>query len=237
MEGALAPIRRLRAAVLGDFCLDSYWQLDMGETEYSVETGLPVRRVRSQRYSLGGAGNVVANLIDLGVGRVQAIGVVGTDLFGVELLRILAERGAEVRDKMVIAEDWQTMVYAKPCREDEEESRIDFGAFNVLTEKITDTLIAALNEAAADNDVVVLNQQIPRGVSNLTVIERINHVIAKYPRTHFVVDARHRPDLYRGAVLKLNRQEAARFLSEPIEESISTESGEGFCAADCPEDW
>ena len=33
MEGALAPIRRLRAAVLGDFCLDSYWQLDMGETE------------------------------------------------------------------------------------------------------------------------------------------------------------------------------------------------------------
>ncbi len=228
MEGALAPIRRLRAAVLGDFCLDSYWQLDMGETEYSVETGLPVRRVRSQRYSLGGAGNVVANLIDLGVGRVQAIGVVGTDLFGVELLRILAERGAEVRDKMVIAEDWQTMVYAKPCREDEEESRIDFGAFNVLTEKITDALIAALNEAAADNDVVVLNQQIPRGVSNLTVIERINHVIAKYPRTHFVVDARHRPDLYRGAVLKLNSQEAARFLSEPIEESISTEAAKDF---------
>ncbi len=94
LEGALAPLRSLRAAVLGDFCLDSYWQLDTGEAEYSVETGLPVRRVRSQRYSLGGAGNVVANLIDLGVGRVQAIGVVGRDLFGLEMLRLLEERGA-----------------------------------------------------------------------------------------------------------------------------------------------
>ncbi len=228
LEGALAPLRSLRAAVLGDFCLDSYWQLDTGEAEYSVETGLPVRRVRSQRYSLGGAGNVVANLIDLGVGRVQAIGVVGRDLFGLEMLRLLEERGAEIRGKMVIDEHWQTMVYAKPCREDEEESRIDFGAFNVLTEKTIDGLILALTQAAAENEVVVLNQQIPRGVSSLTVIERINQVIAKHSETHFVVDARHRPDLYRGAVLKLNSQEAARFLSEPIEDSVSTEKAKEF---------
>ena len=228
LEGALVPLRNLRAAVLGDFCLDSYWQLDTGEAEYSVETGLPVRRVRSQRYSLGGAGNVVANLIDLGVGRVQAIGVVGRDLFGLEMLRLLEERGAEIRGKMVIDEQWQTMVYAKPCREDEEESRIDFGAFNVLTEKTIDGLILALTQAAEENEVVVLNQQIPRGVSSLTVIERINQVIAKYSKTHFVVDARHRPDLYRGAVLKLNSQEAARFLSEPIEDYVSTEKAKEF---------
>ncbi len=228
LERALAPLSGLYVAVLGDFCLDAYWQLDTDETEFSIETRLPVRRVRSQRYSLGGAGNVVANLIDLGVGRVQAIGVVGKDIFGVELLRLLDERGAEIRDKMVIAEHWQTMVYAKPCRKDEEESRIDFGAFNVLTEKIIDALIAALTQAAAENDVVVLNQQIPRGVSNLAVIGRINQVIAKYPDTHFVVDARHRPDLYRGAVLKLNSQEAARFLSEPIEDFVPAEKAQDF---------
>src|SRR5665213_596704 len=99
LERALAPLSKLRVAVLGDFCLDGYWLLEVGHSEFSVETGLPIRRVRSQRYSLGGAGNVVANLIDLGVGQVQAIGVVGTDLFGVELLRILRERGAEIRDR------------------------------------------------------------------------------------------------------------------------------------------
>jgi len=219
LESSLAPLSQLRVAVLGDFCLDAYWQLDTGETEFSIETGSPVRRVRSQRYSLGGAGNVVANL---------AIGVVGTDLFGGELLHLLRERGVEVRNGMVIDEHWQTMVYAKPCCGDKEESRIDFGAFNVLTEEIIDALLAALERAASENDVVVLNQQIPRGVSSLTVIERINNVIEGSPDTHFVVDARHRPDLYRGAVLKLNVQEASLFLGGTEKDYVSVGKARDF---------
>ncbi len=228
LELALAPLSRLRAAVLGDFCLDAYWRLDTQETETSLETGLPVRRVRSQKYTLGGAGNVVANLIDLGVGQVQAIGVVGTDPFGVELVRLLRECGAGTCDKMVVDPGWQTMVYAKPWIGNQEESRIDFGAFNVLTERAIDALIAALDQAASENDVIVLNQQIPTGVSCLPVIERINAVIARYPKTRFVVDARHRADLYRGAALKLNVQEAARFLGDPVGNSVSTEKAKSF---------
>src|ERR1039458_2895153 len=89
LEDALASLKQVQVAVFGDFCLDAYWDLDTGESELSVETGLQVRRVRTQRYSLGGAGNVVANLADLGVRSIGAIGVVGTDLFGAETLRIL----------------------------------------------------------------------------------------------------------------------------------------------------
>jgi rfaE bifunctional protein kinase chain/domain len=225
---ALAPLSQLRVAVLGDFCLDGYWLLDEDNSELSLETGLSLRRVRSQRYSLGGAGNVVANLIDIGVGRVQTIGVVGTDVFGRELLRLLNERGADTRDRMIVDEHWQTMVYAKPCSGDKEENRIDFGAFNMLTEKTINALISALEKAASENHVVILNQQIPQGTSSLAVIERLNNAIAKYQNTHFVVDARHRPDLYRGAVLKLNVQEAARLLGEPMEDSVSTEKAENF---------
>src|SRR6185437_860783 len=228
LERAIAPLREVRVAVLGDFCLDAYWHLDTGEREFSVETGSPVQRVRNQRYSLGGAGNVVANLIGLGVGSVQAIGVVGTDFFGRELLRLLDDLGVETRNGMVLDEHWQTMVYAKPCYGEKEEARIDFGAFNVLTEEIVDSLIDALKKAAAENDVIVLNQQIPRGVSSLTVIERINNAIENHRDTHLVVDARHRPDLYRGAVLKLNTREAARFLGESVEDSISTERAKDF---------
>ena len=46
-----------------------------------------------------------------------------------------------------------------------EESRIDFGAFNALGRSDGDALIAELEEAAAASDVVILNQQIPAGVS------------------------------------------------------------------------
>ena len=228
LELSLAPLSSLRAAVLGDFCLDAYWELDPSDSEISLETGLPVQRVRHQSYSLGGAGNVVANLVALGVGQVRAIGVMGTDLFGAELLRLLRAYGPAVDDRLIDDPDWQTMVYAKPWSGDQERSRVDFGAFNVLSEQTIDCLITALDLAAGENDVVVLNQQISRGVSSLPVIERINQVIAKYPKTFFLVDARHRPDLYRGAVLKLNVAEAARFLQETIEGPITTEQAKRF---------
>lgn len=223
LERTIAPFSNLRIAVLGDFCLDVYWPLDTESTELSVETGLPVRRVKAQRHSLGGAGNVVANLLDLGVRQVQAIGIVGKDLFGGELLRLLRELGVATESGMVTDERWQTMVYVKPCNGEVEESRIDFGAFNTLTSEMVDALIAALEKAAATNDVVILNQQVPAGVSNQEVIERINAAIAKYPKVHFVVDARHRPDLYRGAILKLNTREAARLLDQKQADSLSTD--------------
>jgi rfaE bifunctional protein kinase chain/domain len=228
LELAFAPLPRLRAAVFGDFCLDAYWQLDSAEPEISLETGMPVRRVRCQNYSLGGAGNVVANLVALGVGQVQAIGVVGADLFGAELLRLLRACGPAVRNQMVEDTNWQTMVYAKPWNDDQEQNRVDFGAFNALSERTMDALITALDLAAGENDVVVLNQQISHGGSSLPVIERMNQVIARYPNTLFLVDARHRPDLYRGAVLKLNVAEAARFLRETTDGSVATEQAKSF---------
>ncbi len=219
LEAALAPLGKVNAAVLGDFCLDAYWLLDTESVELSVETGLPVRRVRAQRYSLGGAGNVVANLAALGVRNIRAIGVVGADLFGAEMLRLLAAHGVKTEEGMVVDPEWQTMVYAKPCAGAAEESRLDFGAFNELGAKTIHALITGLEAAAAVSDVVILNQQVPTGISPPRVIERINACIAKYPRTRFIVDARHRQSLYRGAILKLNAREAAECLGK---------AGDGF---------
>ena len=140
LEDALASLKQVQVAVFGDFCLDAYWDLDIEESELSVETGLPVRRVRTQRYSLGGAGNVVANLADLGVKKVHAIGVVGADVFGGELLRLLEARGVDTENGMIVDPAWQTMVYAKPYAGAQEENRIDFGAFNSLSDKTADSL-------------------------------------------------------------------------------------------------
>jgi len=65
--------------VIGDLCLDIYWFVDSSRSEASLETGLPTHPVREQRYSLGGAGNVVSNLAAAGCRSVRPIGVVGDD--------------------------------------------------------------------------------------------------------------------------------------------------------------
>jgi phosphoglycolate phosphatase-like HAD superfamily hydrolase len=46
------------------------------------------------------------------------------------------------------------------------------------------------------------------------VIGQVNKLIARYPERLFVVDARHRPEHFQGAVLKLNMVEAVRLLDE-----------------------
>jgi len=68
-------------AVIGDFCLDIYWAIDRSASELSVETGLKTEPVSKQRYSPGGAGNVVMNYYPLELSRSIPVGVLGKRSF------------------------------------------------------------------------------------------------------------------------------------------------------------
>jgi len=216
----LRQMRSRAVTVFGDFCIDAYWTLQAEAAELSLETGLEVRRVRSQRYSLGGAGSVLANLAALQVGTLRAIGMVGTDVFGEKLRSILEDCGVETAGLLADAA-WETMVYAKPYFGEREDNRIDFGAFNQLSPKFLNALLSELEKAAAKSDAVILNQQVPGGLSSPATIHRINEIVARYPRTTFLVDARHHPEEYTGAALKLNMREAAVLLHEDEERPAS----------------
>lgn len=211
LAAALARLPALAVAVIGDFCVDAYWTIDTGGDERSIETGLPVRRVRDQRYSPGGAANVVANLVDLGVGSVRAIGIVGTDPFGPVLRRLLDERGARTDGSLVSDPHWQTPVYAKRIVAGEERPRLDFGSCNELPGGAAGALLAAVEAATGDCRVIIVNQQLPRGVATPALIADLNHLISRHPDTLFLVDSRHRPDAFAGAALKLNYAEACRY--------------------------
>lgn len=91
LESLLQNLPKARIGVIGDFCIDAYWFIDEKASEVSVETGLRTRPVQRQRYTLGGAGNVVMNLLDLAVGKVAVYGVVGPDPFGYQMRQLLNE--------------------------------------------------------------------------------------------------------------------------------------------------
>jgi D-beta-D-heptose 7-phosphate kinase/D-beta-D-heptose 1-phosphate adenosyltransferase len=81
-----------RIAVLGDLMLDHYlW----GRVDrISPEAPVPVVEIERETHSLGGAGNVAANLSRLGA-RPVLFSVVGRDEDGERLVRTLAERGVD----------------------------------------------------------------------------------------------------------------------------------------------
>ena len=213
LSGLLDDIRRVRLGILGDFCLDAYWTMDPDQSERSVETGKPVQRVLSQRYGLGGAGNVAANAAAIGVHALQVFGVVGDDLFGREMMRRLGYLGAGC-DGMVVAPDWYTTVYAKPLDGVVERERFDFGTLNEISPATEAELLRRLEDALDALDALIVNQQIPRSYLSPNVIVALNAIAAKTKCT-IVVDSRNASGAFRNVVLKVNAAEAAALCGAP----------------------
>jgi D-beta-D-heptose 7-phosphate kinase/D-beta-D-heptose 1-phosphate adenosyltransferase len=94
LRARVARFAGRRVMVLGDLMLDRYlW----GRVDrISPEAPVPVVDVERETFSLGGAGNVAANLCALGAEALLA-GVVGDDSDGTALVRALEERGVDTR--------------------------------------------------------------------------------------------------------------------------------------------
>lgn len=206
----LDKARRVRVAVIGDFCLDVYWFIDDTASELSLETGLPTQPIREQRYSLGGAGNVVANIVALGACKVHCLGVLGADPWGRTIDGLLAAGSVDTGGMIVQAEGWATPAYTKPHVGKEERSRLDFGNFNRLSNATADRLLQNLEMLLPELDVVVVNQQLRNGIHTPAFRERLAGLIRRKPETIFIVDSRHYSEYFPGAWLKINDHEAAR---------------------------
>jgi D-beta-D-heptose 7-phosphate kinase/D-beta-D-heptose 1-phosphate adenosyltransferase len=87
----LEKFQRAHLLVVGDLMLDRFiW----GDVErISPEAPVPVLRVASESYRLGGAANVIHNIRSLG-GRVTACGIIGTDDAGKQVTAALRRVGA-----------------------------------------------------------------------------------------------------------------------------------------------
>ncbi len=214
VDDLLRAIRPLRVAVIGDFCLDVYLVLDPAAAEISVETGLPTRPVAEQRYSLGGAGNVAANLAALGCAEVRAFGVIGEDPFGAEMARILRRTGIDTGGLLTQGAEWDTCTYTKVLESGEaghrESNRIDYGTFNRLRPDTADRLAARLAGALAGGrvDAVIINQQVRHGVHTERLRCGLQNLIRRHPDTPWVTDSRDFAGDFAGTVLKLNEAEA-----------------------------
>src|SRR5271165_1550113 len=104
----------LRIAIVGDFCLDRYLEIDPRRTETSIETGLPVHNVVRVRAQPGGAGTILNNLVALGAGEIVAIGFCGDDGEGYELRRELGNKKGVRLDHFLVTPDRSTFTYGKP---------------------------------------------------------------------------------------------------------------------------
>lgn len=207
--------RKLRLAVVGDFSLDRYLEIDPARSERSIETGLEVHNVVNVRSQPGAAGTILNNLCALGVGTIHPIGFCGEDGEGYELLRALQAKPGVRAKGFVQTPERCTFTYCKPLviargRTPRELNRLDRKNWSPTPAAVQDRLIGALYAAAGKVDAIILMDQVDRaetGVVTTALLEAVRTISRRHPKLPILADSRRGLGSYPPLIFKMNAAE------------------------------
>jgi rfaE bifunctional protein kinase chain/domain len=210
----------LRLAVLGDFCLDRYLEIDPARSEVSIETGLPVHNVVSVRAQPGAAGTILNNLVALGVGTMYPIGFCGDDGEGFELSRALGSMRGVVMDHFLRTDRRRTFTYCKPLllapgRAPVELNRLDTKNWSPTPAVVVEQLQASASRLADRLDGLILLDQVElagSGVISEAVLAAVGEIAREQPRLFVIADSRRGLAGFPPVWYKMNRVELARLM-------------------------
>jgi bifunctional ADP-heptose synthase (sugar kinase/adenylyltransferase) len=223
----IARFRHARIAVLGDFFLDKYLDVDPALAETSIETGKTAHQVVAVRHGPGAAGTVVSNLAALGAGRLHAVGFSGDDGEGFELRRDLAERGCST-DRLFLDPRRMTPTYLKPRflglpGLDGEHNRYDTKNRAATGVDLQNKLIAAIDELLPLVDAVIVLDQVEEdgcGAITTEVVAALAQRATRFPKVTFWADSRWRVRRFRNLIVKPNQFEALGIADRLSDEQI-----------------
>ena len=142
-----------RVLCVGDVMLDRFVYGDVDRI--SPEAPIPVLRVRREEAMLGGAGNVVRNLVALG-GQPAFLSVVGDDIAGREVSRLVGDHAA-VDPRMVVEPDRQTTIKTRFIGGTQQLLRADHETQANLATNSRDQLLSEAKELVSQVAVVILS--------------------------------------------------------------------------------
>lgn len=151
--GAVARVADVSVLVVGDMILDRF--INGVIERISPEAPIPVLHGRGATSAIGGAGNVVANIVSLG-GTAIPVSVVGADAAGSAVTDMLAALGVDTAGvvmqagRMTSAKSRYSALNQQVLRFDEEEVR-------PLSDEERADLLARFEDALGRADIVVLS--------------------------------------------------------------------------------
>ena len=183
VEKLLQNMRDRKIVVLGDVMLDEFvW----GEvTRISPEAPVPVVDVRRESLHLGGAANVLANIVALGA-KACVVGVVGNDSAGERLRSNLKEASAAQSDSyLVIDEDRPSTTKTRIIAHNQLVVRADREQRRPVNGHVEASIVENLKQALRDADAFVVSDY-DKGVVTPRILEEI--LPLAYARVPVLVD-------------------------------------------------
>jgi len=203
-----------RIAVLGDFFLDKYLDLEPSLEETSVETGRSAHQVVDIRTFPGCAGTVMSNLAALGVKTLHAIGFRGNDGEGFDLEKGLQDLGCRT-EHLHAVEDRRTPTYLKPrdgnnASLDGEHDRYDTKNRTATSTTTENLILQSIDSVATQVDAIMIMDQVEEsncGVVTDAVRAEIIHQASIHSQVIFLADSRRRIHDFRQVIIKPNQFE------------------------------
>lgn len=207
----------LRIAVVGDFCLDRYLEIDPAKSEVSIETGLEVHNVVNVRSQPGAAGTILNNLVALGVGELHPIGFYGEDGEGYELFRALRLLPGVSTHHFWQTAERRTFTYCKPLvlagQAPRELNRLDSKNWTPTPEHIESQIVQSLRQLSTSADAVILMDQVDvpeTGVVTRRLLDSLPSLAKTRPELLVIADSRRGLRNYPPVCLKMNATELRR---------------------------
>jgi len=205
----------LRIAIVGDFCLDRYLEIDPRRQEISLETGLPVHNVVNVRAQPGAAGTILNNLVALGVGKIFPVGFCGEDGEGFELKRALEAKPGVQLIRFIQTSDRRTFTYCKPLvmtpgMPPVELNRLDSKNWTHTPGRLQGKLINHLLALAESADAVILMDQVDTpetGVVTSKLLDAVKKLARQKPDLPILADSRRGLRDFPPVVFKMNAAE------------------------------
>jgi len=191
----LQKLRDRYVLVLGDVMLDEFVWGDV--TRISPEAPVPVVDVRRESMHLGGAANVLANLVALGA-RGAVVGVVGNDAAGRRLQTGLRDLG--VQDQyLLVDESRPSTTKTRIIAHSQLVVRADRESRNPVTGNLEQKIVSCLKDALKQADAFVVSDY-DKGVVTPGILREILPVA--YEHAPVLVDPKLRNfNAYRPATL------------------------------------
>jgi D-beta-D-heptose 7-phosphate kinase/D-beta-D-heptose 1-phosphate adenosyltransferase len=142
-----------RILVVGDVIMDEFlW----GRVErISPEAPVPVVQVEEESLVLGGAGNVVNNIISLG-GQALLCGVIGNDAMGRELVHMLQKMNSPTHG-LVVEDRRPTTIKTRIVAHSQQVVRVDREESEPVTEASIKKIITVIKEQLGSIDAIVIS--------------------------------------------------------------------------------
>jgi rfaE bifunctional protein kinase chain/domain len=149
----LSTITDRKIVVLGDVMLDEFVWGDV--TRISPEAPVPVVDVRRESIHLGGAANVLANLVALGT-HGTVVGVVGEDAAG-ERLRTRLKTFGDNKDSLIVDNERPSTTKTRIIAHNQLVVRADRESRQPVSPRIEDQIISHLKEGLRDASAFVVS--------------------------------------------------------------------------------